>query len=363
MTLHSPRPAAAEPVRPAPVSPALVRPRLVHSSDDMPGIRRRRCGKGFAYTDADGKPLSCAETRARVLSLAVPPAWQDVWICADPNGHIQATGIDARGRKQYRYHPDWSEWRSGVKFSQLPEFGLALPRIRRRMERDLRAEPGSPEFAIAALILLLDRAHLRIGSRRHTTASGTYGATTLLARHVRLARDGTVRLSFRAKGGKRVQRSLRDKRLHKVLQEIDDLPGKNLFTWMDDEGGAHPVTSGQVNDWLADAAGGIDATAKTFRTWAGSVSALRAAAAMSRAGERLTVKALTEAAAERLHNTPAICRKSYIHPDILTLVELSPEDLLAILPPRAPGVPRGLASDERRLLDFLARQTLGGQRK
>ncbi len=334
-------------------APVAARPRLSHVSDDIPGIQRRRCGKGFTYVDPDGKTVTCVETRARIEALAVPPAWRNVWICIDPAGHIQATGIDGDGRKQYRYHPDWSAWRAEVKFSQLPEFGQALPRIRRRIERDLRASPGSPEFSIAALVLLLDKAHLRVGSRRHRDVSGTYGATTLLNKHVSLGRDGTVRLAFKAKGGKRVRRTLRDRQLHRVLHEIDDLPGRNLFTWIDDEGTPREVTSGQVNDWLAEAAGGAPITAKTFRTWAGSVSALQAAAECQKAGTRLTPMIMAKAAAERLHNTPAISRKSYVHPAILELAAMEPAERERLLPLRAPAQPRGLTCDERRLLGFL----------
>ncbi|MFC7705147.1 DNA topoisomerase IB [Plastorhodobacter daqingensis] len=346
MVLHDPSMAAA--------ASLPIRPRLCHVSDDMPGIRRRRCGKGFTYVGPDGATITCTRLRGRIAALAVPPAWQEVWICTDPEGHIQATGIDADGRKQYRYHPDWNAWRAEVKFGQLPAFGTALPRIRRRVQRDLQADPGSPEFAVAALVLLLDRAHLRIGSRRHTATSGTFGATTLLTRHVTLGEDGTVRLRFRAKGGKRVRRTLRDKALHRVLQEIDDLPGRNLFTWMDPSGGVHPVTSGQVNDWLSETTGGVGVTAKTFRTWAGTVSALAAAVDARREGARLTVSAMTGAAAERLHNTPAICRKSYIHPEVLALTDLPAEERDALLDTPVPATPRGLLAAERRLLSFLS---------
>lgn len=328
----------------------MGRPRLTHVNDHMPGITRRRRGRGFSYCTPDGTSVACAEARARIASLAIPPAWRDVWICVAADGHIQATGIDGSGRKQYLYHPDWSRWRAEVKFAQLPDFGMALPRIRRRVEKDLEAEPGTIDFSIAALIMLLDRAHLRVGSRRHTARSRTYGATTLLRQHVRLGDDGTVRLNFLAKGGKRVRRSLRDKRLHRILQSIDDLPGRNLFTWMDEAGGIHAVTSGQVNDWLADAAGVPDITAKTFRTWAGSVAALAAAAQPGRIG----VATLTKAAAERLHNTPAVCRKAYIHPQVLELAEMEEEARMALLS-NCPPTPSGLRADERRLVGLLTR--------
>nr|WP_222708391.1 hypothetical protein [Alkalisalibacterium limincola] len=189
---------------PPPVGP---RPALRHVSDTEPGIRRRRRGGGFSYVAADGKPVRSAAQRERFDALGIPPAWTDVWICSDPLGHIQATGLDAAGRKQYRYHPRWSEWRAQVKYHQLLAFGKALPALRRRVRQDLEGPPGEADFSVAALVLLLDHAHLRVGSRRHTRRSGTFGATTLRARHVDVRPDGSVRLRFQAKGGKRVQRT------------------------------------------------------------------------------------------------------------------------------------------------------------
>lgn len=326
-------------------------PKLRHVSDTEPGIRRQRRGSGFSYLGTGGKPVRAERERERFKALGIPPAWTDVWICRDPLGHIQATGLDAAGRKQYRYHPQWSEWREQVKYHQLQAFGAALPALRRRVQRDLGGPPGESAFSIAALLLLLDHAHLRIGSRRHTRRSGTFGATTLRGRHIQLRPDGSVRLNFKGKGGKRVQRTLRDKRLHRALQQVDDLPGREFFTWVDADGGVHPVTSQQVNAYLAETVGVEGVSAKTFRTWAGSVAAVAQA---RRGPPPLTILSLTTAAAERLHNTPAICRKSYIHPLVLALVQLPAEELAKRLGERAPGVPRGLDANEQRLLRLLA---------
>jgi DNA topoisomerase I len=324
---------------------------LVYVCDTMPGLRRRRCGGGFSYVAADGALLRCAEERARIRSLGIPPAWTDVWICADAQGHIQATGRDAAGRKQYRYHPLWRQRRDEQKYDQLCSFGHALPRLRRKVRRDLDGEPGTLDFSIAAIVRLLDEAHLRIGSRP-ADANGSFGATTLRRRHVKLEKDGTIRLRFRAKGGKRVRRTLRDRRLHRVLQAIDDLAGAQLFTWIDEAGEPRPITAQHVNSYLAKTIEMEGVTAKTFRTWAGSVAALKFALQTQTA---LTIKALSEAAARRLHNTPNICRNSYIHPEVLGLVTLSAEELEAWRGDQPPEAPRGLRVAERKLLQLLER--------
>jgi DNA topoisomerase I len=323
---------------------------LVYVCDTAPGIRRSRCGDGFRYFGADGAPVKSRVARARILSLGIPPAWDNVWICADPRGHIQATGRDAAGRKQYRYHDDWRERRDELKYDQLREFGHALPRLRRKLRQDIDTAPGGREFSIAALVMLLDGAHLRIGNRPAASA-GSYGAATLRRQHVQLHPDGTIRLDFKGKGGKRVRRILRDRRLHRVLQAVGDLPGGQLFTWIDDAGEPQQISAQHVNAYLADAIGVAGVTAKTFRTWAGSVAAVECA--LLRRSSPVTIKALSEAAARRLHNTAAICRKAYIHPAALRLAMLAPEELTARLGARAPARPRGLNACERRLLRLL----------
>lgn len=330
-----------------PVADPACPPGLVYVSDADPGIRRRRRGTGFGYTGPDGRPVAAAQ-RARIAALGIPPAYADVWICADPAGHLQATGIDQAGRKQYRYHPDWSDWRARAKYDGLAAFGAALARFRARVARDLTGEAGDLDFSLAAIALLLDRLHLRVGNAAHTARSRSYGATTLLRRHLTLG-DGELRLRFRAKGGKLVDHRLRDKRLHRIFEAIDDLPGKNLFGWVDEAGVLHAIGSQHVNAYLAARTGVDGVTAKTFRTWAGTLAAFAAARATP---GRLSVRTMAEAAAQRLHNTPAISRSAYIHPAVLELATLDPEaraERLAL----APVGSARLLADERRLLALL----------
>ncbi|AXA44813.1 DNA topoisomerase IB [Rhizobium leguminosarum] len=319
---------------------------LVYVSDTEPGIRRRRKGKGFSYVMPDGTTLADELQRARIGALGLPPAYENVWICLYENGHLQATGFDARGRKQYRYHKEWQSFRSAGKFHQLIEFGRALPRIRRTALRHLDTGAEDVNGVLAALTTLLDEAHLRVGNQAYVRENGTYGATTLLKRHLRIV-DGQIELKFRAKGGKRVQRSLKHPRLQKILEEIADLPGRQLFVWKDESGALKPIDSGRLNAYLAEISG-IPISAKTFRTWAGSLAAFGAARETIVGGGRPTVKQMSEAAAEALHNTPAISRSSYIHPAIIalagndhSLIENGSEPL------------RGLRAEENRLLDFL----------
>lgn len=335
----------------AEVPAAPLPPGLVYVSDLMPGIRRQRWGKGFRFFDPEGHSLRCKIERARIGTLGIPPAYEQVWICPLPNGHLQATGLDAAGRKQYRYHPDWQSWRSVVKYDQLAAFGAALPRLRRQVARDLEREAGDLAFSLAALTMLLDRTHIRIGSSAYAAQNGTFGATTLLSRHLSL-KDGVVRLRYRAKGGKTASHSIRDKRLHRIFQEISDLPGRHLFTYIGSDGAPHPVASQHVNAYIAKATGVEAASGKSFRTWAGTLAAFAAA---REAGEgRLTMRELCRAAAEELHNTPAICRSSYIHPRVLDLSALPAQARVAALASiRAEG-PRELRAEERRLLGFLA---------
>ncbi|NKK61049.1 DNA topoisomerase IB [Rhizobium leguminosarum bv. viciae] len=319
---------------------------LVYVSDTEPGIRRRRKGKGFSYVMPDGTTLADELQRARIAALGLPPAYENVWICLYENGHLQATGFDARGRKQYRYHKEWQSFRSAGKFHQLIEFGRALPRIRRTVLRHLDTGAEDVNGVLAALTTLLDEAHLRVGNQAYVRENGTYGATTLLKRHLKIV-DGQIELKFRAKGGKRVQRSLKHPRLQKILEEIADLPGRQLFVWKDESGTLKPIDSGRLNAYLAEISG-IPISAKTFRTWAGSLAAFGAAREAIVGGGRPTVKQMSEAAAEALHNTPAISRSSYIHPAIIALagnghalIEAGNEPL------------RGLRAEENRLLDFL----------
>ncbi|MFY0633612.1 MAG: DNA topoisomerase IB [Vannielia sp.] len=317
---------------------------LVYYPDSRPGIARRRCGRGFTYLAPDGTTIDDRKERARLKSLAVPPAYEEVWISPKTNGHLQATGLDARARKQYRYHPEWTAFRAATKFADLPAFGEVLPRIRRRVARDLNLDAGEEAFALAAVIAMIDRLSLRVGNSDYAAENGTYGATTLRSRHLRL-KDGDLLLGYTSKGGKKVRRKIGNKRMQQTLQKLDDLPGAELVTWVDDAGETRTVSSSRVNAWLAEVSGTPGITAKTFRTWSGSVAALEAASS----AETVTIKSMSEAAAKRLGNTPTIARNSYIHPAVIDLAD-APEALPDEAPEHA-----GLRLPERRLLRLIAR--------
>lgn len=353
------RPKKSRDRRPSPAGKALVPDRqglsaadLVFVSDCEPGITRRRCGKGFVYRMPDGSIVSEPATKARVASLGLPPAYENVWICLDDNGYLQATGYDARGRKQYRYHQAWQTLRSADKFAQLIPFGKALPRIRRTVRRHMDGQPESIRTVLAAMVALLDEAHLRTGNRTYVEENGTYGATTLLKRHVKL-RSEYIELNFTAKGGKHVMRRLRRPKLQRLLEEIADLPGRQLFAWKDESDTLRAVDSGRLNRYLAEIAG-FAVSAKTFRTWAGSVAAFAAARAAMEENRRPTVKEISEAAAAVLCNTPAICRKSYIHPDIIALAGNGSASSARPLQARSRTMPE-LRTEEARMLAFLSR--------
>ncbi|PZX11826.1 DNA topoisomerase-1 [Palleronia aestuarii] len=321
-------------------------PNLVYFPDTRPGISRRRAGRGFSYRAPDGTRIENRRERARLDALAVPPAYEQVWICPEADGHLQATGRDARSRKQYRYHEAWTAFRAQKKYGDLARFGAALPRIRRRISEDLGGEAGERRVATAAVLAMIDRLSLRVGNRDYAAENGTYGATTLRPRHVALTPDALT-LNYRGKGGLRIKRHLKDRRLAQVLHQLDDLPGATLVTWLDDDGKAHEVTSAEVNEFLAEISGQDGFTAKTFRTWNGSAAAMEAALEE----ESLTIKRMADAAAARLGNTPAIARNSYIHPEVIALADWEAEarrDLAA-----AGSTRRGLRRAERALLHLL----------
>jgi DNA topoisomerase I len=333
---------------------------LTYVNDAEPGIRRLRQGRGFCYRMPDGTLVCKGPEKQRILSLGLPPAYDNVWICLDPRGHLQATGYDARGRKQYRYHAEWQLFRSELKYDQLIRFGEALPRIRRRVQKDLATGLDHPEAVIAALVALMDATHLRVGNRAYAKENKTYGATTLLKRHMKLT-DDAVLLQFTAKGGKRVRHTIRQPRLQRILEDIADLPGRQLFSFPDADGLPHAVDSGRLNAYLAQASS-LPISAKTFRTWGGSVAAFSAARQAHEGGEKIKIKLLTTAASEELQNTPAVCRNSYIHPLILALAEdASPLDVIVENPVRADAQLSGLRVDEQRMLSFLKNATVVDQ--
>ncbi|CAN5123905.1 DNA topoisomerase IB [soil metagenome] len=289
----------------------------VHDSD--PGIRRRRRGDRFTFVDARGKPIKDAEEILRIRSLAIPPAYEDVWICADPRGHLQATGHDVRGRKQYRYHADWRVARDAVKFERMTDFGAALPRLRRRLMRDL-ALPGLPRDKVLALLVrLLDTTRVRIGNPEYARDNQSYGLTTLRNRHVKFIRDGQARLSFKGKSGTDHDIVIDDKRLVAIVRRCQHLPGQRLFQYIGDDGQQHTIGPEQVHDYLRDAMG-ADFTAKDFRTWGATLRAIALMActplpeAPSERAYKSSIVAVIKQVSEELRNTPAVCRKSYINP-------------------------------------------------
>ena len=291
---------------------------LSYTSDRGPGIRRRATRRGFAYADAGGRPVRDRATLERVRALAVPPAWTDVWICPSANGHLQATGRDSRGRKQYRYHKRWREVRDGDKYGRLIEFAKALPRLRRRYRRDM-ALPGLPKVkVVATVVCLLEESLIRVGNEEYSRANHSYGLTTLRERHARV-RGARVRFQFRAKSGKEQAVEVEDPRVARVIRRLQELPGQALFQYIDDQGERHQVASDDVNAYLQEVTG-MPFTAKDFRTWAGTVLCSRALremeAADSEAQRKQNVIRAIERVAEKLGNTRAVCRKAYIHPAI-----------------------------------------------
>ncbi|MGE0723163.1 MAG: DNA topoisomerase IB [Alphaproteobacteria bacterium] len=317
------RPVASPPrrgrKRPAAASSHATTRSLVHSSDTEPGIRRVRAGRGFSYRAADGTPVKDAATLQRIRSLAVPPAYRDVWICADPRGHLQATGRDARGRKQHRYHPAWRALRDETKYGRLAAFGEALARIRRRTGRDLAAPDLTRRKLLATVVRLLETSMVRIGNEEYAAANRSFGLTTLRKRHADVA-GARILLSFRGKSGKEHRVALSDRRLARVVRACRELPGQRLFQYFDEHHVAHAIGSEDVNAYIREIAG-AEFSAKDFRTWAGTCLA---AAYLGEAGPpesermaRSTIVACMRHVAERLGNTAAVTRKCYVHPAVL----------------------------------------------
>ena len=291
--------------------------RYVH--DDVPGFSRRKAGKGFSYKDLNGVTIKDSATIERIKALAVPPAYTDVWICPDPDGHIQATGFDERGRKQYRYHPKWSEARDQAKFTRLIAFAHALPAIRERTRADMRKRSLSREKVLAAVVQLLEKTAIRVGNEEYARQNETYGLTTMENRHVEVE-GNTVHFEFTGKSHKDHEIDLKDAKLAKIVAQLQDLPGQSLFQYQDEDGHLHHVTSGDVNDYLHEIAG--DAfTAKDFRTWAGTVAASLALKEFeefsSEGAAKKNVSEAIKTVAEKLGNTPAVSRKSYVHPAVI----------------------------------------------
>jgi DNA topoisomerase-1 len=339
----------------------LLAPGLRYVNDAEPGIRRLRRGRGFEYRAPDGTRVTGDTTLQRIRSLAIPPAWHDVWICPDARGHIQATGRDDKERKQYRYHPDWREMRDRHKFEKLVPFGDALPAVRRSVARDLEV-PGLPrERVLATIVRLLELTRVRVGNDEYARTNGSYGLTTLRRKHVE-ASPSQVRFVFPGKSGVLHEVDAEDRRVARVLRQCQEIPGQRLFRYVDDAGEVQPVHSHDVNDYLREAAGmddacedrGCEITAKDFRTWLGTASAAAGLAELevptSDTVARRAVNEVLTDVADELGNTLAVCRASYVHPAVIEgFATGALQDAWAA----TPRAPRGLDADERRLLRYL----------
>ncbi|MEP6485447.1 MAG: DNA topoisomerase IB [Rudaea sp.] len=308
---------------------------LVYVSDEQPGFKRRRMGRAFVYFGVGGARLRDEKTIARIRRLAIPPAYTDVWICRSDNGHLQATGRDARGRKQYRYHAGWHMVRDAAKYERLAEFADALPALRKQVNADLKLDGLPRRKVLAAIVRLLQKSLIRIGNEEYTRENGSYGLTTLRNRHVHV-RGKHLEFSFRGKSGKFHSIGLDDERLARIVRRCQELPGQKLFRYRSDDGQIEDIDSSDVNDYIRQIAG-EEFSAKYFRTWAGTLLAARKLAAEVRSdleGERKSrVVAVITEVAERLGNTPTVCRKSYIHPAVFETYAENALNLPAPLPP------------------------------
>jgi DNA topoisomerase I len=291
---------------------------LRYVSDTMPGISRKRSGTGFYYVGTDGKRITDRKQIARIRSLAIPPAYTDVWICPSPSGHIQATGRDARGRKQYRYHPRWREIRDETKFGRMIDFSRTLPAIREQVERDLARPTLTREKVIATVVRLLECTGIRVGNDEYARANRSFGLTTLRDHHVAIS-GSTLRFQFRGKGGKVHDLALTDRRLARIVARCQAMPGETLFQYADADGVRQSVDSGDVNAYLREITG-QEFTAKDFRTWAGTILAVEVLKEMGEVETQKEAKTVIlqaiDRVAERLNNTRAVCRKYYVHPAV-----------------------------------------------
>ncbi|WP_324262659.1 DNA topoisomerase IB [Altererythrobacter sp. H2] len=318
----------------------------IYVDDSLPGITRKRAGRGWAYYAADGALVTDPAEKRRLNAVALPPAYIDAWFCPAPNGHILATGYDARGRKQYRYHPEFRAAREGEKFDGCARFGALLPLVRKRVEEDLSARSLTCERAVASVIRLLDLGAIRIGNECYARDNRSFGATTLRKRHADVT-GRTLRLRYKGKSGQVREVRLTDAALVRVVRRMEDLPGQNLFQYVDDAGDVQAVGSHDVNTYLRETMG-QGFTAKNFRTWHGSVIAL--SCLLDARGEPLSLKEVLASVSERLGNTPAVARRSYIHPAVIDRVGRNPEaEPLAL-----PRATRWLSREERALLALLA---------
>lgn len=295
---------------------------LLYVSDRQPGILRNRKGKGFSYVFSN-KVVKDRQQLQRIRQLVIPPAWTQVWICADERGHIQATGLDLRRRKQYRYHPLWNFLRNETKFHRLYEFGKALPALRSRVEEDLRSKELTQEKVLATVVSLMERTFIRVGNYEYEKANGSYGLTTMKNKHVSIEGDRLV-FSFTGKKGIHHDVTLRNRRLARIVSQCYDIPGKELFQYYAADGSRKPVDSGMVNSYIRDATG-QDFSAKDFRTWAGSLHALQefcsVGEALTATDSKKNVNIVLDSVSKKLGNTRTVCRKYYVHPGLIKLYE------------------------------------------
>lgn len=322
--------------------------RIVYCDDSQPGITRKKVRHGWGYWDADGKSITDRDEIDRLNGVGLPPAYRDAWYCPKANGHIQAVGWDDKGRKQYRYHPDFRAKQEGEKYERCSVFGLALPKLRARVDADMRKRGHSKERTVAAIVKLLDIGHLRVGNESYAKANKSFGATTLRNRHARIS-GGTIKLQYRAKSGKMRELAITDRSLAHFVKQCQDLPGQQLFQYVDAAGETHPVTSSDVNDYIREATG-CDFTAKHFRTWGASVIAFET---LADADHDIGLKTMLEPVTEALGNTPAIARKSYVHPALVDLTKQGQAAFRAKL--ALPRATRYLDRYERGLIAFLQR--------
>lgn len=325
--------------------------RLRHSSDSEPGYRRRKHGRYWQYFDESGERVTDRATIDRLNGIALPPAYTHAWFCKDENGHLQATGLDARGRKQYRYHPAYRTRRDKKKYTGTVDFGAALPKLRRKVASDLRKRSLSRDTVLAAVVRLLDVGYLRVGNEEYARDNKSFGATTLRSRH--LKRTGSkLMMRFKGKHGIIQEVPITDSNLKRIVSKCDELPGQHLFQYVAEDGESCAVTSADVNDYIRDATGG-DFTAKNFRTWGASVIAFdQMLTASEHEKARISLKTVLEPVAEALGNTPAISRKSYVHPKLIEAARDRPRNPLNGI--ERPRRRKWLSSEEVGLIEFLS---------
>jgi DNA topoisomerase-1 len=322
---------------------------LTYVDDSLPGITRKKVGRGWGYWDPKGQRITDREEIDRLNAIALPPAYRDAWFCPSPDGHIQATGFDDKGRKQYRYHVAFREAQDAAKYEKCADFGRALPLIRARVEADLAGRKLSRDTVVAAIVRLLDLGRVRVGNEVYTKENKSFGATTLRNRHARV-RGSKLTLEYRGKSGKDQKLTIEDKRLSALVKKCQDLPGQHLFQYVDDDGARHNVGSADVNAYIREATGG-QFTAKHFRTWGASLIAYRHIIEALMGGEKIGLKTMLEPVAAALGNTPAISRKSYVHPALIELCRTG--DASCVDGVKLPRATRYLSPHERGLIAFL----------